>query len=59
MKKDPKTKALYGQELLDFITQKLQDYGTILYKGGIADNSFKHIARRISIQRWKQRRNDK
>ncbi|KAG5579691.1 hypothetical protein H5410_050318 [Solanum commersonii] len=52
MKKDPKTKSLYGQELLDSISQKIQDYGTIPHKGivTVADNSVKHIARRISIQ---------
>ncbi|KAG5581606.1 hypothetical protein H5410_052233 [Solanum commersonii] len=48
--KDPKTKSLYGQELLDFISQKIQDFGTTPYKGIVADNSVKHIARRISIQ---------
>ncbi|KAG5601302.1 hypothetical protein H5410_032672 [Solanum commersonii] len=50
MKKDPMTKSLYGQELLDSISQRIQDYGTIPHKGIIADNSIKHIARRISIQ---------
>ncbi|KAG5581600.1 hypothetical protein H5410_052227 [Solanum commersonii] len=50
MKKDPKTKVLYGQELLDLITQKIQDYGTESHKVLVADNSVKHIARRISIQ---------
>ncbi|KAG5580591.1 hypothetical protein H5410_051218 [Solanum commersonii] len=50
MKKDPMTKSLYGQELLDSISQRIQDYGTIPRKGMIADNSVKHIAIRISIQ---------
>ncbi|KAG5590053.1 hypothetical protein H5410_040567 [Solanum commersonii] len=50
MKKDPMTKSLYDQELLDSISQRIQDYGTIPHKGIIADNSVKHIARRISIQ---------
>ncbi|KAG5577375.1 hypothetical protein H5410_057509 [Solanum commersonii] len=50
MKKDPMTKSLYGQELLDSISKKIQDYGTIPHKGIIGDNSVKHIARRISIQ---------
>ncbi|KAG5590224.1 hypothetical protein H5410_040738 [Solanum commersonii] len=50
MKKDPKTKLLYGQELLGSISQKIQDYGTIPHKGIVADNSVKHIAKRISIQ---------
>ncbi|KAG5621154.1 hypothetical protein H5410_006372 [Solanum commersonii] len=48
--KDLMTKSLYGQELLDSISQRIQDYGTISHKGIIADNSVKHIARRISIQ---------
>ncbi|WMV25422.1 hypothetical protein MTR67_018807 [Solanum verrucosum] len=50
MKMDPMTKSLYGQELLDSISQRIQDYGTIPHKRIIADNSVKHIARRISIQ---------
>ncbi|KAG5595409.1 hypothetical protein H5410_036641 [Solanum commersonii] len=50
MKKDPMTKSLYGQELLDSLSQRIQDYGTIPHKGIIADNSVKHTARRISIQ---------
>ncbi|KAG5574944.1 hypothetical protein H5410_055078 [Solanum commersonii] len=50
MKKDPITKSLYGQELLDFISQRIQDYGTIPHKGIIADNFVKHIARKIFIQ---------
>ncbi|KAG5619540.1 hypothetical protein H5410_004758 [Solanum commersonii] len=50
IKKNPKTKALYGQEFLDSITQQIQDYSTNLYKGGIVDNFVKHIAKRISIQ---------
>ncbi|KAG5621090.1 hypothetical protein H5410_006308 [Solanum commersonii] len=37
-------------ELLDSISQRIQDYGTISHKGIIADNFVKHIARRISIQ---------
>ncbi|KAG5620268.1 hypothetical protein H5410_005486 [Solanum commersonii] len=50
MKKDPKTKALYGQKLLDSITQKIQDYSTNPHKSGLVDSSVKHIASRISIQ---------
>ncbi|KAG5574943.1 hypothetical protein H5410_055077 [Solanum commersonii] len=50
MKKDLMTKSLYGQKLLDSISQRIQDYGTIPHKRIIADNSVKHIARRISIQ---------
>ncbi|KAG5605747.1 hypothetical protein H5410_027239 [Solanum commersonii] len=50
MKKDPMTKSLYGQELLDSISQRIQDYGTIPHKEIITDNSVKHIARRVSIQ---------
>ncbi|KAG5590228.1 hypothetical protein H5410_040742 [Solanum commersonii] len=50
MKKDPKTKSLYGQELLDSISQNIQDYGTIPHKGIVVDNFVKHIARRIFLQ---------
>uniref|UniRef100_M1DQ37 Uncharacterized protein n=1 Tax=Solanum tuberosum TaxID=4113 RepID=M1DQ37_SOLTU len=50
MKKDSTTKSLYGQELLDYISQNIQDYGATPHKGIVADNSVKHIARRISIQ---------
>ncbi|KAG5581153.1 hypothetical protein H5410_051780 [Solanum commersonii] len=50
MKRDPMNKSLYGQELLDSISQKIQDYGTIPHKGIIVDNSVKYIAGRISIQ---------
>ncbi|KAG5629824.1 hypothetical protein H5410_001541 [Solanum commersonii] len=50
MKNDPMTKSLYGQELLDSISQKIQDYGNIPHKEIIVDNSVKHIARRISIE---------
>ncbi|KAG5632927.1 hypothetical protein H5410_004644 [Solanum commersonii] len=50
MKKDPMTKSLYDKELLDSISQRIQDYGTIRHKGIIANNFVKHIARRISIQ---------
>ncbi|KAG5631739.1 hypothetical protein H5410_003456 [Solanum commersonii] len=44
------TKSLYDQELLNSISERIQDYGTIPHKGIIADNSVKHIARRIFIQ---------
>ncbi|KAG5584793.1 hypothetical protein H5410_045227 [Solanum commersonii] len=50
MKKDPMNKSLYGQELLDSISQRIQDYGTIPHKGIIADNFVKLISRRIFIQ---------
>ncbi|KAG5630937.1 hypothetical protein H5410_002654 [Solanum commersonii] len=50
MKKNPKTKKLHGQELLDFITQKIRDYSTEIHKIVVTDPSVKHIARRISIQ---------
>ncbi|KAG5580639.1 hypothetical protein H5410_051266 [Solanum commersonii] len=48
MKKDPKTKSLYGQELLNFISQTIHEYGTAPPKELIADSSVKHMARRIS-----------
>ncbi|KAG5606409.1 hypothetical protein H5410_027901 [Solanum commersonii] len=50
MKKDLKTKVLYGQELLDLITQKIQEYGIDSHTVLVADNFVKHVARRISIQ---------
>ncbi|KAG5630940.1 hypothetical protein H5410_002657 [Solanum commersonii] len=50
MKKDSKLKELHGQELLDFITQKIQDYSTETHKIVVADPSVKNIARRIFIQ---------
>jgi len=50
MKKDPKKKVLYGQELIELITQRIQDYGTDSHKVLVADSSVKHIGRRISIQ---------
>ncbi|KAK4716265.1 hypothetical protein R3W88_014603 [Solanum pinnatisectum] len=50
MKKDPKTKILYGQELLDVISQTISDYSSSPDKGIIVDNSVKHMARRILNQ---------
>ncbi|KAG5569309.1 hypothetical protein H5410_059075 [Solanum commersonii] len=50
MKKNPKMKELYGQELLDFMTQKIRDYSTETHKIVVTDPSIKHIARRIFIQ---------
>ncbi|KAG5599218.1 hypothetical protein H5410_030588 [Solanum commersonii] len=50
MKKDPKTKSLYGQELLDLIAKRIQDYCITLQKGIIVDSSIRHIARKISFQ---------
>uniref|UniRef100_M1DAZ7 Uncharacterized protein n=1 Tax=Solanum tuberosum TaxID=4113 RepID=M1DAZ7_SOLTU len=50
MKKDPKIKTLYGQELLDLIAKRIQEYGITPQKGIIADSSIRHIARRISVQ---------
>uniref|UniRef100_M1DFI4 Uncharacterized protein n=1 Tax=Solanum tuberosum TaxID=4113 RepID=M1DFI4_SOLTU len=50
MKKDHKTKSLYGQELLDLIARKIQEYCISPHKGIIADSSVRHIARKISIQ---------
>ncbi|KAG5630936.1 hypothetical protein H5410_002653 [Solanum commersonii] len=53
MKKDPKTKELHDQELLDFITQKIRDYSTETHKIVVTDPSVKHIARKIFHSRWK------
>lgn len=39
MKKDPKTKVLYGQELLDSIKMKIQEYSSIPHKDKIDDSS--------------------
>nr|XP_016432715.1 PREDICTED: uncharacterized protein LOC107759331 [Nicotiana tabacum] len=50
MKKDPKTKTLYGQELLDSIKIKIQEYSSKPQKEVINDSSVRHIARRISFQ---------
>lgn len=50
MKNDPKTKLLYGQELLDSIKVQIQLYATTPQKKIFNDSSVKHIARRISIQ---------
>ncbi|KAG5631392.1 hypothetical protein H5410_003109 [Solanum commersonii] len=50
MKKDPKTKTLYGQKLLDLITKRIQEYGITTKKGVIADNSVRHISRKIFVQ---------
>ncbi|KAG5605211.1 hypothetical protein H5410_026703 [Solanum commersonii] len=50
MKKDPQTKSIYGQELLDQIAATIKEYNRIPNKGIITDDStsVKHIARRIS-----------
>ncbi|KAG5599570.1 hypothetical protein H5410_030940 [Solanum commersonii] len=50
MKKDPQTKSLYRQELLDIITKTIQDYKSIPNKGIMTDDStsVKHMARKIS-----------
>ncbi|XP_075097900.1 uncharacterized protein LOC142175220 [Nicotiana tabacum] len=48
--KDPKTKTLYGQELLDSIEMKIQEYSSKPHKEVIDDSSVRHIARRISFQ---------
>ncbi|KAG5599622.1 hypothetical protein H5410_030992 [Solanum commersonii] len=50
MKKDPQTKSLYGQKLLDLISKTIQDYKSISHKGIIADTSVRHMVRRISDQ---------
>jgi len=54
MKRDPQTKSLYGQELLDLISKTIQDYKSIPHKGIIADTSVKHMARKISNQDGEQ-----
>ncbi|KAG5609024.1 hypothetical protein H5410_020305 [Solanum commersonii] len=50
MKKDPQTKSIYGQKLLDQITATIKEYNRIPNKGIITDDStsVKHMARRIS-----------
>ena len=50
MKKDPQTKSIYGQELLDLITKTIHDYKSIPNKGIMTDDStsVKHMARKIS-----------
>ncbi|WMV07394.1 hypothetical protein MTR67_000779 [Solanum verrucosum] len=50
MKKDPQTKAIYGQELLDQIAETVKEYISIPNKGIMTNDStsVKHIARRIS-----------
>jgi len=50
MKRDPKTKSLDIQELLDLIKQRIQEYCLVPQKGIIQDSSVRHIARKISIQ---------
>ncbi|KAG5596060.1 hypothetical protein H5410_037292 [Solanum commersonii] len=47
---DAQTKSLYGQELLDLISKTIQDNKSISHKGIIADNSVRHMARKISDQ---------
>ncbi|KAG5580637.1 hypothetical protein H5410_051264 [Solanum commersonii] len=42
--------SLYGQELLDLIKQRIQEYCLVPQKGIIHDSSVRHIARNISIQ---------
>uniref|UniRef100_M1DV29 Uncharacterized protein n=1 Tax=Solanum tuberosum TaxID=4113 RepID=M1DV29_SOLTU len=41
---------LYGQELLDLIAKRIQEYGITPQKGIIIDSSVRHIARKISVQ---------
>ncbi|KAG5580126.1 hypothetical protein H5410_050753 [Solanum commersonii] len=50
MKKNPQTKSIYGQELLDLITKIIHDYKSIPNKGIMNDDStsVKHMARKIS-----------
>jgi len=50
MKTDPKTKTLYGQELLDSIKTQIHLYVTAPQKRIVEESTVKHIARRISIQ---------
>ncbi|KAG5590197.1 hypothetical protein H5410_040711 [Solanum commersonii] len=50
MKKYPKTKFLYGQELLDLIEKMIQEYCITPQKGIIADSSVRHIAQKNFIQ---------
>ncbi|KAG5630968.1 hypothetical protein H5410_002685 [Solanum commersonii] len=50
MKKDPQTKSIYGQELLDQIAATIKEYNRIPNKGIVTDDStsVNHMARRIS-----------
>ncbi|KAG5580830.1 hypothetical protein H5410_051457 [Solanum commersonii] len=50
MKKDPQTKSIYGQELLDQIAATIKEYNRIPNKGMLTDDStsVNHMARRIS-----------
>ncbi|KAG5589838.1 hypothetical protein H5410_040352 [Solanum commersonii] len=50
MKKDPQTKYIYGQKLLDLIMKTIHDYKSIPNKGIMTDDStsVKHMARKIS-----------
>ncbi|KAG5616068.1 hypothetical protein H5410_015892 [Solanum commersonii] len=50
MKKDPQTKSIYGQELLNLITKIIHDYKSIPNKEIMTDDStsVKHMARKIS-----------
>uniref|UniRef100_M1DK87 Uncharacterized protein n=1 Tax=Solanum tuberosum TaxID=4113 RepID=M1DK87_SOLTU len=41
---------LYGQELLNFMSKRIQEYGISPKKGIIVDRSVRHIARKISVQ---------
>ncbi|KAG5594635.1 hypothetical protein H5410_035867 [Solanum commersonii] len=50
MKKDPQSKAIYGQELLDLISKTVQECKTIPHKGIMVDTSVRHMARKISNQ---------
>ena len=49
-RQDPATRQLYGQELLDLITNTIKAYQNSPQKGISTGSSIKHIARRISIQ---------
>lgn len=49
MRKDPNTKKLNGQELLDIIDNKVQEYAITPQKNIVEDKYLKHITRRIFV----------
>ena len=53
-RQDPATRQLYGQELLDQITNIIKAYQNSPQKGISTGSSIKRIARRISIQDGKK-----
>ncbi|KAG5579974.1 hypothetical protein H5410_050601 [Solanum commersonii] len=50
MNKDPQTKTLYKQELLDLIEATTKEYCLTPQKGIMQDSFVRYIARKISIQ---------